>query len=114
MLMWLWVCSRCSKEGSEKYVDKKDYGKTPSYMVAQKASTERLKQEKQLEAEAEALDRRGFMVLPEEERLSILAGLKSNWEKLNSDYQRFSLTVDTIPKIAKFAVYAGCSYCVRV
>lgn len=41
------------------------------------------------------------MALPEEERIKILEVLKSNWEKVRSDYQRLSLTVDTVPKIAR-------------
>ncbi|KAJ3396583.1 hypothetical protein HDU92_002531 [Lobulomyces angularis] len=44
---------------------------------------------------------RGLVPLPEEERLKILNGLKNNWERLNSDYQKLSLTVDTVPKIAR-------------
>lgn len=49
----------------------------------------------------DALARRGIKVLDEEERIRILAGLKTNWKKLNNDYQRLSLTVDTVPKIAR-------------
>ncbi|KAJ3040596.1 hypothetical protein HK097_002518, partial [Rhizophlyctis rosea] len=43
----------------------------------------------------------GLVTLPEEERVKILEGLKKNWEKLNSDYQKLSLTVDTVPKISR-------------
>ena len=43
----------------------------------------------------------GKVLLPEEERLRILTGLKANWEQLNSDYMKLSLTVDTVPKIAR-------------
>ncbi|KAJ3122178.1 hypothetical protein HK100_012089 [Physocladia obscura] len=43
----------------------------------------------------------GLLPLPERERAKILEGLKANWEKLNSDYQKLSLTVDTVPKIAR-------------
>ena len=63
---------------------------------------------KQREKEAEAAEkaskqhRNGCVLLPEEERVRILDGLKSNWEKLNSDYQKLSLTVDTVPKIARY------------
>ena len=42
-----------------------------------------------------------MVLLPEEERTRLLEGLKANWEKLNSDYQKLSLTVDTVPKIAR-------------
>ena len=39
--------------------------------------------------------------MPEQERAQILASLKDTWTKLNNDYQRLSLTVDTVPKIAR-------------
>lgn len=48
-----------------------------------------------------ALEEKGIVAMPEEERLKILDGLKKNWGKLNLDYQRLSLTVDTVPKIAR-------------
>lgn len=48
------------------------------------------------------LEEQGIVVLPEEERERILSGLRANWEKLNYDYQRLSLTVDTVPKIARY------------
>ena len=44
---------------------------------------------------------RGIVPLPESERLVILEGLKKNWECLNGDYQKLSLTVDTVPKILR-------------
>ncbi len=43
--------------------------------------------------------RRGIIPLPEEERLRLLDGLRQNWDKLNGEYQKLSLTVDTLPKI---------------
>jgi hypothetical protein len=47
------------------------------------------------------LQDKGIVVLPDDEREKILAGLRDNWDKLNHDYQRLSLTVDTVPKIAR-------------
>ena len=52
-------------------------------------------------SKAIALEQQGIVQMPEDERIKILAGLKKNWEKLNQDYQRLSLTVDTVPKIAR-------------
>lgn len=43
----------------------------------------------------------GLVQLPEEERLSILQELQSKWDSLNRDYQKLSLTVDTVPKITR-------------
>ncbi|KAI9104795.1 calmodulin-binding-domain-containing protein [Phlyctochytrium arcticum] len=62
----------------------------------------------QREQEAEAMRRGEYMSsqppmvqMPEAERLEILGGLQKNWDRLNSDYQKLSLTVDTVPKIAR-------------
>lgn len=83
---------------------KKDYARTPDYL---KKRNEELKQAEidriqyLHEQEAAKTAREGIIPLPEEERAKILSGLKANWEKLNSDYQKLSLTVDTVPKIAR-------------
>lgn len=58
------------------------------------------------EREVMALEAQGIVILPDEERERILKGLQDNWEKLNKDYQRLSLTVDTVPKIARFVLLA--------
>ncbi|KAJ3013941.1 hypothetical protein HKX48_005429 [Thoreauomyces humboldtii] len=50
----------------------------------------------------EDADGRGDMFrLPEVERLKILEGLQMQWKRLNGEYARLSLTVDTVPKIAR-------------
>ena len=81
------------------YLAKKDYGKTPDYL---KQRIEEMKEER----EVMALEAQGIVILPDEERERILKGLQDNWEKLNKDYQRLSLTVDTVPKIARFVLFA--------
>ena len=85
------------------YRKKRDYGKAPEYLVKRKM--EKDEQEAQLQAEEkhrlekEAMLRRGIIPLPEEERQRLLDGLRQNWDKLNGEYQKLSLTVDTLPKI---------------
>ncbi|KAJ3092477.1 hypothetical protein HK102_006888 [Quaeritorhiza haematococci] len=90
------------------YLAKKDYGKTPNYLQHRKEELhERKIQEKQdteqarLDAVRESQLAARLVPLPEDERVKLLAGLKANWEKLNSDYQKLSLTVDTVPKITR-------------
>ena len=91
------------------YLVKKDYGMVPDYLKQrnQEMKEEELALAKSLakkkdERETMALEAQGIVILPEEERERILKGLQDNWEKLNKDYQRLSLTVDTVPKIARF------------
>ena len=96
--------------GSEKVSPllKKDYGKTPEYLKQRISEMKHDEYElatllaKQVEEKEKAmLEQQGIVILPEEERERILKGLQANWEKLNKDYQRLSLTVDTVPKIAR-------------
>lgn len=54
-----------------------------------------------MERQKEEILKSGLIPLPEEERLRILEGLKANWEKLNAEYMKMSLVVDTVPKINK-------------
>ncbi|KAJ3348946.1 hypothetical protein HDU91_006447, partial [Kappamyces sp. JEL0680] len=98
------------KLGNEKAspLAKKDYGKTPEYLKqritemkqADLDLANRLAQQEQDKHTAQ-LEQQGIVVLPEGERERILRGLRDNWEKLNLDYQKLSLTVDTVPKIAR-------------
>ncbi|KAI9356747.1 calmodulin-binding-domain-containing protein [Zopfochytrium polystomum] len=95
------------------YRFKPDYGKKPSYLVSQQqrrlaAAEAKRKEEEEEEAEDEqggggggGERAPGMVVLPEAERIKVLEGLKANWAKLNNDYQKLSLTVDTVPKIAR-------------
>ena len=89
-------------------LEKKDYGKTPAYlqkrivaMKQQELEHATMMSTLRKEAESEALKQKGIVVLPDVERARILKGLQANWDKLNKDYQKLSLTVDTVPKITR-------------
>lgn len=71
------------------YVCKKTYGKMPQYP------------KKEVKIEKQEVVEKKENKLEEETRITLLQGLKENWQKLNSEYQKLSLTVDTIPKIAR-------------
>lgn len=68
-----------------KYTDKEDYGKVPEYL-------QRIKQERQEEDDFIAhiqqvrKEQTGMKILPEEERMKILNGLKERWTELNKQY----------------------------
>lgn len=68
----------------------------------------------EIERRREEVMRSGFIPLPEEERVEILDGLKSNWAKFNLDYMKLSLTVDTVPKINRSAVASLTSVEIRL
>lgn len=93
------------------YREKKDYGKVPEYLA--KRITIQQEEKSRLAHEASEHEKnhqwknqieRGIVPLPEDERIKILDGLQANWDKLNSDYQKLSLTVDTVPKIARYII----------
>jgi len=83
-----------------KYVNKKDFGKTPAYLERRKAEVERTQQE--YDAYVQERFRQGAMKqLSEMERQSIIDGLKKNWEELHHQYQGLSVVTDTAPKKAR-------------
>ncbi|KAH6568237.1 hypothetical protein BASA62_005590 [Batrachochytrium salamandrivorans] len=86
------------------YIAKKDYGRAPDYLKRRITELKELEHHRTQELTEMTNSRNmaeGVVPLPDEERSRILDGLQANWEKLNSDYQRLSLTVDTVPKIAR-------------
>jgi len=90
------------KSDSARFTAKKDYGTVPEYLIRRKSEQDKLAklQEAQEEqAKREAIMASGLIPLPEDERIKILEGLKANWQKVNQDYMKLSLTVDTVPKI---------------
>lgn len=97
------------KNPEPSFVAKKDYGKNPEYLNKRITQIKEKELERatnlaiqQQQKETAALEQQGIVVMPDEERQRILKGLQDNWEKLNHDYQRLSLTVDTVPKIARY------------
>ncbi|ORZ34446.1 calmodulin-binding-domain-containing protein [Catenaria anguillulae PL171] len=88
---------------------KANYGRAPTYLEQRKIELEQMQEAAYLESGAAELAAEGagagaggdMVLLPESERRAILEGLRANWEKLNSEYQKLSLTVDTVPKIAR-------------
>merc|ERR1711937_678802 len=85
------------------YMNKKGYGKVPAYL-------EKVKGEIQdeynyimqmQEAANEEMDDEGYgctRMLSEGERIEMLNGLKTNWDRINKAYQTLSFTLDTPAK----------------
>ena len=84
-------------------MNKKGYGKVPAYL-------EKVKSEIQDEynyimqmqdAAQEEMDDEGYgrtRMLSEEERIEMLNGMKTNWDRINKAYQTLSFTLDTPAK----------------
>lgn len=79
---------------------KKGFGAVPEYIISRKDESKRAREE--YEAYMNEYFKRGAMrTMSEEERASILDGLKRNWDELHHQYQSLSVVIDTIPKRIK-------------
>ncbi|KAM4687341.1 enkurin [Discoglossus pictus] len=82
-----------------KYIKRKDYGSTPEYLVKRNEEAKRAQEE--YDAYVKEHLKKGLMKqLSDEERQSVLEGLKKNWDELHHDYQSLSVVIDTPPKKA--------------
>ncbi|XP_009984571.1 PREDICTED: enkurin-like, partial [Tauraco erythrolophus] len=74
-----------------------DYGVTPKYVTRRNEEMKRA--EKEYEAAVlEHLKKRAMKRLSDEERSSLLQGLKKNWDEVYREFQGLSVEIDTIPK----------------
>ncbi|KAK4826258.1 hypothetical protein QYF61_006705 [Mycteria americana] len=80
-----------------KYIKKKDYGVTPKYVTRRKEEMKRAQKEYEGDI-LEHLKKRAMKRLSDEERRSLLQGLKKNWEEVYREFQGLSVEIDTIPK----------------
>ncbi|CAF2146833.1 unnamed protein product [Rotaria magnacalcarata] len=80
-----------------KYVFKKNFGEVPVYIKTRRDEMEKAKQEYQ--AYVSDYFRRGAMrEMDDNERQTIIDGLKKQWEDVHHEYQTLSVIIDTIPK----------------
>merc|ERR1711988_839210 len=83
------------------YMNKKGYGKVPAYLEKVKAEIQdeyKYIQQMQEACEEEAEDGSMTKMLSDEERLEMVEGLKTNWDRINKAYQTLSFTLDTPAK----------------
>uniref|UniRef100_A0A8C6YVU9 Enkurin, TRPC channel interacting protein n=1 Tax=Nothoprocta perdicaria TaxID=30464 RepID=A0A8C6YVU9_NOTPE len=80
-----------------KYIKKKDYGIVPKYVTQRNEEIKRAQKEHEAYV-LESLKKRAMKRLSDEERDSLLQGLKKNWEEVYHEFQCLSVDIDTIPK----------------
>merc|ERR1711939_1236343 len=83
------------------YMNKKGYGKVPAYLEKVKAEIQdeyNYIQQMQEAYEEEGDDGCRTRALSNEERLDMVEGLKTNWDRINKAYQTLSFTLDTPAK----------------
>jgi len=75
-------------QGAKDYLVKDDYGKVPKYLRHIKADIDaEYDYIRQLQEQDEEERNSGMQQMPEEQRLSLMAGLKAKWESVNTEYQ---------------------------
>jgi hypothetical protein len=81
------------------YLCKADYGKVPAYMSRVKEQIQREYQMiEELQQSHQPQGENQIEMITDDERESLLAGLKVTWEKVNKEYQTLSFTLDTPAK----------------
>merc|ERR1719440_2580594 len=77
-----------AQQGAKDYLRKDDYGKVPKYLTNIKQDIEaEYEYIRQLQEQEESAARDACAPLDEQERQSIIAGLKAKWEQVNTEYQ---------------------------
>lgn len=80
------------------YVSKKNYGKTPAYIVKMYKEKEMAQL---METERKRAVKPPFRYLPEGERNEMLSGLKTNWAELHKEFLLLPMLTDTVPKMKR-------------
>jgi hypothetical protein len=90
----------CKSGMARKYVCRADYGMVPGYLAQRKLELQdKFIQEKYASEQSKRDAQEKCRHLTEEERQTLLAGLKANWEEVFREYQSLPLKVDTPVKI---------------
>merc|ERR1711937_711047 len=84
------------------YMNKKGYGKVPAYLEKVKAEIQ--DEYNYIQQMQEAYDEQGddgqcrTRMMANDEKMAMLEGLKTNWDRINKAYQTLSFTLDTPAK----------------
>lgn len=94
---------KCFEQKAPIYIHTPKYGTVPMYLEKRKDEINRIKQmslkEKQ-QAEKEEYDKK-VRELTQPEKNKLLEGLKHNWQKLQEEYQKMPLLIDSVPKMIR-------------
>lgn len=76
------------KKEPKKYVEKKDYGKTPKYLEKIKSEIdEEYKLVKEMQQQEEEMKEKEKFLVSDEERKQLIDALKKKWEVLHHEYE---------------------------
>lgn len=95
--------AKCFEQQSPVYIYMPKYGKVPKYLQNLKEASSKLNEIKLKEEELlkNEKDQNQIRVVNEEEKKKLLDGLKHNWQKLQEEYQKMPLLIDSVPKMIR-------------
>lgn len=82
------------------YIHKPKYGKCPKYLKDLREAKRELNELK-IKEEEEIKEKNKIRIIEEEEKKKLLDGLKHNWQKLQEEYQKMPLLIDSVPKMIR-------------
>lgn len=91
---------KCFEQTPPSYVHKPKYGNVPKYLHKMNEQIKRLKEmnlREQQERERKEESKK-IRVITQEQKSELLEGLKHNWHKLQEEYQKMPLLIDSVPK----------------
>jgi hypothetical protein len=97
-----------STQGAKDYLHKEDYGKVPKYLEHIKSDIDaEYEYIRQLQAQEDESRNAQSRLMTDDEKYSLIMGLKAKWEQVNTDYQATThLTkLDTIGKVKRKETY---------
>ncbi|XP_049633772.1 enkurin [Suncus etruscus] len=80
-----------------KYIKKKDYGVIPEYISKRNQEVKKAQEEYDNYIQ-ECLRKSAMKRVSDEERETVLQGLKKNWEEVHKEFQSLSVFIDSLPK----------------
>lgn len=94
--------AKCFEQQPPIYIYKPKYGKVPKYLQNLKETNNKLNEIKlKEELLKNERDQKQIRVVDEEEKKQLLDGLKHNWQKLQEEYQKMPLLIDSVPKMIR-------------
>jgi Calmodulin-binding len=91
---------KCFEQKPPVYIHQSKFGKCPKYLENIKENMRRMQEMSLREKEREKHEResKNIRVISQEDKQKLLEGLKHNWQKLQEEYQKMPLLIDSVPK----------------
>ncbi|KAG5669964.1 hypothetical protein PVAND_000253 [Polypedilum vanderplanki] len=91
---------KCFEQKPPTFIYKEKFAKVPKYLIKMKEQTKLMKEMelKEKEERQRKEENKNIRVITQEQKNKLLEGLKHNWHKLQEEYQKMPLLIDSVPK----------------